>query len=198
MTNSTTNQSSLLEQLLSKAEVRLTKPQLRKLAKQATSAAEAKSRPRRRNLTEADRHAIRETTEHPKEVMKKYGIKINTIRAIKAGGSSYASRHASIDKWYAYLGRWSEQIKKLRKDQNARCLSRPTRAKDPSDRILDVLTSSEPPSALMERLDYSVCTIRQIKSGTGYYKSKGGSNDIWNEYRELHKREIIRLMRESR
>jgi len=188
---------NLLDELMAKAGVCLTKPQLRKLGKQAMAAAEAAKRKPKR-LTEADRHAIRKTNENPNLVMKKYGVKIGTIRQIKSGTGSYASSHANIEKWYAYKGRWARQIENLTQDEKANQVRRPSREKDPSNRILDVVTSSEPPRILMERLGYTMTTFRQIKSGTGYYKDYGGSMEAWNEYRALYEQEIVRLTRESR
>lgn len=156
---------------------------------------ERRSYKKHRRLSLDERMDILHTNDNPRKVLSAYNISYSTLRGIKEGRDSCGVTGGSKEHWYAYAGRHRRSIHRLeglRKEQIQSSLH------DPKEALMDVLTSSEPPSVLVARWGYRLSTIRQMKSGKSYYAGKGGCPELWDDYHALHFKEWQRLSRADR
>ncbi|WP_028880697.1 hypothetical protein [Terasakiella pusilla] len=141
----------------------------------------------RHRLTPQERVQIIFSKDAPSKICEDYKISLSTMRGIKSGSGGYHKFGGCKEFWNSYTNKFSEEIQLLEH------VSKKKRVQPVIDKIQDVITSSEPPSVLIKRYGYLMCTICQIKSGTSHYKTHGGDKQNWLDYKRLHLEEISRL-----
>lgn len=162
----------------------------------ATADKDANMRPKlrttsgRSRITAQHRAEIVASVEKPSKLMKRFVITFSTLRSIKTGTGVYRPSGGSKDNWHLYKGRHAAECVRLNgEDSHIRRLPYTT-----EERILDIATSPEAPTALIRRYQCSMVHIRAVKRGYGRHHDKGGSEANWLGYYSQHRDEIDGLL----
>lgn len=148
-----------------------------------------------KSLSKEQKREIVSSMETPGKLMLVFNIKFGTIRRIKNGLGAYAEFGGSNENWVAYKDKHGPACRALSAEEGP---STRRHVESFETRMLDIVTSPEPPTTLIERYRRSMDHIRAVKRGYGRYARFGGTARNWSDYYQKYARDIDRLLSRSK